>query len=68
MNFIQRFIAKIFRIKTGMIYNPETMGLPIKPGTILHNNFLFVKNDSSDITLYIAYGKNFSGKNGEELK
>lgn len=53
MNLIQRFIAKLFRIKTGMIYDPETMGLPIKPGTILHNNYFFVKNNS-DTTIYIA--------------
>lgn len=52
MNFIQRFIAKLFRIKT-IVYNPETMGLPVKPGTILHNNYFFIKNEG-DTTIYIS--------------
>ena len=53
MNLIQRFIAKMFKIKTGMIYKPETMGYPIEPGTTLHNDYFFIEN-LGDTTIYVA--------------
>lgn len=49
----KKFIAKLFKIKTTIEYNTETMGLPIAPGTTLHNNNFFIEN-LGDTTIYVA--------------